>query len=79
MQPNDSQYKQQEGIHALDTTEPDTEFPTVPSSTSHMQDTPQLYFHSLCIDSISETDTQALIQIEDVGQSTAPLLCKIDM
>ena len=79
VQPKDIQHKQQQGIHALDTTDPDNEFPTVPSSTSHMQDTPQLYFHSLYIGSVSATDTQALIQIGvDVGQSTMPVLCKID-
>ena len=79
VQPRDSQYKQQQGIHTLDTTDPDTEFPTAPSSASHMQDTPQLYFHSLYIDSVSKTDTQALVQIGvDVGQGTTPLLCKID-
>ena len=79
VQPRDSQYKQQQGIHTLDTTDPDTEFPTAPSSASHMQDTPQLYFHSLYIDSVSETDTQALVQIGvDVGQGTTPLLCKSD-
>ena len=79
MQPKDIQHKQQQGIHTLDTTDPDTEFPTAPSSTSHMQDTPQLYFHSLYIGSVSETDTQALIQIGvDVGQNTMPVLCKID-
>ena len=44
-----------------------------------MEDTSQLYFHSLYIDSISKTDTQGLIQIGvDVGQSTTPVLCKID-
>ena len=79
VQPKDIQHKQQQGIPALDTTDPDNEFPTVPSSTSHMQETPQLYFHSLYIGSVSATDTQALIQIGvDVGQSTMPVLCKID-
>ena len=52
-----TQHKQQQGIHALDATEPDTKFPTAPSGTLHMQDTPQLFFHSRCIDSIFETDT----------------------
>ena len=78
VQPKDIQHKQQQGIHALDTSDPDNEFPAAPSSTSHMQDTPQLYYHSLYIGSVSTTDTQALIQIVDVGQSTMPVLCKID-
>ena len=40
--------------------------------------TPQLYFHSLCINSLSENDTHALLQLQvDSGQVTA-LLCKID-
>ena len=44
-----------------------------------MLDTPQLYFHSLYINSVSENDTQALLQLQvDSGQVTAPLLCKID-
>ena len=44
-----------------------------------MLDTPQLYFHSLYINSVSENDTQALLQLQvDSGQVTAPLLCNID-
>ena len=67
-------------VHAIDTTEPNTDCPTVQSiDIPHTLDTPQLYFHSLYIDSVVERDTQALLQIEvDAGQSTIPLLCKID-
>ena len=44
-----------------------------------MLDTPQLYFYSLYINSVSENDTQALLQLQvGSGQVTAPLLCKID-
>ena len=44
-----------------------------------MLDTPQLYFHSLLINSVSENDTQALLQLQvDSGQVTLPLLCKIE-
>ena len=47
--------------------------------TLHKLDNPQLYFHSLYVNSVSENDTQALIQLQvDSGQATAPLLCKID-
>ena len=47
--------------------------------TPHMLDTPHLYFHSLHINSVSENDTQALLQLQvDSGQVTAPLVCKID-
>ena len=49
------------------------------TSTPHMLDTPQLYFHPLYINSVSENDTQALLQLQvNSGQVTAPLLCKID-
>ena len=67
-------------VHAIDTTEPNTNCPTVQHiDVPHTLDTPQLYLHSLYIDSVVKRDTQALLQIEvDSGQSTMPLLCKID-
>ena len=76
----DKQHRPQQGVHAIDTTEPDTDCPTVQSiDVPHTLDTPQLNFHSLYIDSVVERDTQALLQIEvDTGQSAMPLLCKID-
>ena len=48
------------------------------TSAPHLMATPQLYFHSLCINSLSENDTHALLQLQvDSGQVTA-LLWKID-
>ena len=70
----DKQHKQRQGIHALDTTETDVDIPT-----GATPDTPQLYFHSLCIDSLSKTDTQAVLRIQvESGQCTTSLPCKID-
>ena len=68
-------------IHAIDTAEPNTKTsPTDNTSTLHLMATPQLYFHSLYINSVSENDTQALLPLQvDCGQVTAPLLHKIDM
>ena len=51
--------KQRQGINALDTTEPDDDAPT-----GATPGTSQLYFHSLCIDSLSKTDTQAVLRIQ---------------
>ena len=66
--------KQRQGIHALDTTEPDDDAPT-----GATPGTSQLYFHSLCIDSLSKTDTQAVLRIQvESGQCVTPLLCKTD-
>ena len=67
-------------IHALDTAEQSAEMPPPENTeTPHLLNTPQLYFHSLYINSVSENDTQALLQLQvDPGQVTAPLLCKID-
>ena len=65
----DKQHKQRQGIHALDTTETDVDIPTRATP-----DTPQLYFHSLCIDSLSKTDTQAVLRIQvQSGQCTKSL------
>lgn len=74
------QHRPQQGVHAIDTTEPNTDYPTVQNiDVPHTLDTPQLYFHSLHIDSVVEGDTQALLQLEvNAGQRTMPLLCKID-
>ena len=70
----DKQHKQRQGIHALDTTKTDVGIPT-----GATPETPQLYFHSLCIDSLSKTDTQAVLQLQaESGQCTTSLLCKID-
>ena len=76
----DKQHRPQQGVHTIDTTEPETDYPTAQSiDVPHTLDTPQLYFHSLYIDRVVERDTQALLQLEvDAGQSTMPLLCKID-
>ncbi|XP_048583876.1 uncharacterized protein K02A2.6-like [Nematostella vectensis] len=42
-------------------------------------DSPQLYFHSLTIDSMSRQITQALVNIQvNSSNGTLPLLCKID-
>lgn len=42
-------------------------------------DSPQLYFHSLTIDSMSRQNTQALVNIQvDSCNGTVPLLCKLD-
>ena len=42
-----------------------------------MLDIPQLYFHSLYVNSVSENVTEALLQVQrESGQVTAPLLCK---
>ena len=69
-----------ENIHAIDTADQGAEIPPPENTnTPHMLDTPQLYFHSLYINSVSENDTQALLQLQvDSGQVTAPLLCNID-
>lgn len=46
----DKQHRPQQGVHTIDTTEPDTDYPTAQSiDIPHMLDTPQLYFHSLYI------------------------------
>ena len=52
-------------IHAIDTADQSPEIP-LPESTNtpHMLDTPQLYFHSLYINSVSKNDTQALLQLQ---------------
>ena len=72
--------KKRENIYALDTAEQNAEMPPPENTeTPHLLNTPQLYFHSLYINSVSENDTQALLQLQvDSGQVTAPLLCKID-
>ena len=68
-----------ENIRAIDTAEPNTETsPTDNTSTSHLTAIPQLYFHSLYINSVSENDTQALLQLQvDSCRVTASLLFKI--
>ena len=44
-----------------------------------MLDALRLYFHSLYIDSVSERNTQALLQMQvDSGQCMTPLMCKIN-
>ena len=49
------------------------------TSTPHLTATPQLYFHSMYINNVSENDTQALLQLQvDSGQVAAPLPSKID-
>ena len=49
------------------------------TNTPHLLDTPQLYFHSKYINSVTENDTRALMQLQaDFCQVTAPLLCKVD-
>ena len=80
-QSKDWPQKKRENIHAIDTAEQNAETPpTENTSTPLLMATPQLYFHSLCINSVSENDTPALLQLQvDSGQVTAPLLCKTDM
>ena len=72
--------KKRENIYALETAEESAEMPPPENTeTPHLLNTPQLYFHSLYINSVSENDTQALLQLQvDSGQVTALLLCKID-
>ena len=79
-QPKKRRQKKRENINAIDTAEQGAEIPPPENTnTPHMLDTPQLYFHSLYINSVSENDTQALLQLQvDSGQVTAPLLCNID-
>ena len=79
-QPKDRRLKKREKIHAIDTADQSAEIPPpANTNTPHKLDNPQLYFHSLYVNSVSENDTQALIQLQvDSGQATAPLLCKID-
>ena len=79
-QSRDRWQKKRENIHALDTAEQSAEMPPPENTeTPHLLNTPQLYFHSLYINSVSENDAQALLQLQvDSGQVTAPLLCKID-
>ena len=79
-QSKDWPQKKKKNIHVIDTAEQSTETPpTETTSAPHLMATPRLYFHSLCINSVSENDTQALLQLQaDSGQVTAPLLCKID-
>lgn len=79
-QSKDRWQKKRENIHAIYTAEQSAEIPlSENTNTPHMLDTPQLYFHSLYVNSISENDTQALLQLQvNSGQVTAPLLCKID-
>ncbi len=68
------EHKQRQEINALDTTEPDDDAPT-----GATPGTSQLYFPSLCIDSLSKTDTQAVLRIQvKSGQCVTSLLCKID-
>ena len=59
------QHKKRENIHAIDTANQSAEIrlPESPNI-SHMLDTPQLYFHSLYINSVSKNDTQALLQLQ---------------
>ena len=77
-QSKDWPQKKRESIHAIDTAEPNTETsPTDNTSTPHLTATPQLYFHSWYINSVSENDTQAFLKLQvDSGQVKAPLLCK---
>jgi len=72
--------KKRENIHAIDKADQSTEIPPPGNTnTPHKLDNPQLYFHSLYVNSVSENDTQALMQLQvDLGQTTTPLLCKID-
>ena len=75
-QSKDGRLKKRENIHTIDTAEI---LLAENTNTPHMLDTPHVYFHSLYINSVSENDTQALLQLQvNSGQVTAPLLCKID-
>ena len=79
-QSRDRWQKKRENIHALDIAEQSAEMPSPENKeTPHLLNAPQLYFHSLYINNVSENDTQALLQLQvDSSQVTAPLLCKID-
>lgn len=79
-QSKDRPQKKRENIHAIDTAEQNAETPPTENTTPRLMATPQLYFHSLYINSVSENDTRALLQLQvDSGQIIAPLLCKTDM
>ena len=79
-QPKNRRQKKSEDIHAIDTADQSAEIPPLENTnTPHMLDTPQLYFNSLYINSVSKNDTQALLQLQvDSDEVTTPLLCKIN-